>query len=272
MKIEKIKDKSGKTIAVIYSFLDLLRQNKLREVTIIDEILNEIPHLDSCGYAGYLSKEGLSECLNKLIFSSETKTKCEPGNTKEIISEIKLSLESCSNVLKNERLNIFIFPNFDLFVKTRMFGNTGFTPWKNTVHLYVNSIQNNKIAYTLSHEIAHALSPYPLIENNQIGATLLYEGIAEKFREFFLGGEKAPWVKAISVEEANNILKKLNLEQTDYKLYKDLFFGSKDYPLWSGYTIGYKMAEKYLEKIIKKNWSKIVRTNMEKELTKMNFN
>jgi len=87
--------------------------------------------------------------------------------------------------------------------------------------------QKNKISHTIAHEIAHALSPYPTKENNIIGSTLLYEGIAEKFREFFLRGEKSPWTKAISPKKANKILKRLNLKEDSYKLYRELFFGSE---------------------------------------------
>ena len=271
MEKEKIENNSGKTIAVVYSFLDLLKHNNSKE-EIIYGILKEIPYLDSCGYGGYITKEGLRECLDRLIFSSKDKIEFNVEDVKKVVSGIRISLKRCSVVLKRDVLKIFIFPNFDSFVKTKMFGNAGFTPWKNTINLYVNSIQEDKISYTIAHEIAHALSPYPLKEDNSIGATLLYEGIAEKFREFFLGGNKAPWTQAISIKKANEILQKLNLEKRDYQLYKDLFFGSENYPMWSGYTIGYKMAEKYLERIGKKNWSKIVRKDMEKESCKLKFN
>jgi hypothetical protein len=154
----EFKDTSGKKIANIYSFLDIAKN--LSKDDIIKNILEEIPELESCGYAGYAEKDDLKNyALSESIFLSDKVIPNELNNSESIFEAIEEVLEKCSFILEHE-LDIFLFPNFDPFVKDKMFGNFGQTPWENTIHLYINFIDKEKISYTLAHEIAHSVSQY----------------------------------------------------------------------------------------------------------------
>jgi|GEM_PF-4688235 len=49
--------------------------------------------------------------------------------------------------------------------------------------------------------------------------------------------------------------------EKNYSLHMNLFFGSKEYPLWSGYSIGFYLIEDILEKEKHINWKKLLETN-----------
>ncbi len=264
MEQEIIKSPSGKILARVYLFLDLLKKYSYNN--ILEFLGEEIPFVEGVGYAGFTEKEYLiNKCLKGNLFSKKKNVNAEEVSKAQILEVVKKSLNKIERILDGEVLNIFIFPSFDPFIKDKMMGNFGYTPWKNTIHLYVNYLDEEKLGHTLIHETAHALSLYTTKEN-AIGASLLYEGIAEKFREEFLGGEKSPWVKVLSPDKIREILESLELKETNFELYSKLFSESEEYPLWSGYAIGYHMAEKFLKKLDKIDWSKIIRLDMNEQV------
>ena len=55
-------------------------------------------------------------------------------------------------------------------------------------------------------------------------------------------------------------LTKLEVNSKKYKLYREVFFGTGKYPLWSGYTIGYYILKEYLKQQKEINWEKIIKT------------
>jgi len=255
---------TGKILAYVYSFMDLV--NLVQANQVLESIHKEIPLIEGVGYAGFTEKEYLLDgCLKDNLFSKQKNIESESLNLQELLKAIQEPLLKAEDILKGEIIHIFIFPNFDHFIKKHMSGNFGYTPWKNTIHLYVNYLDSKKLGFTLIHELAHALSPYPTSENT-IGAILLYEGLAEKFRERLLGGQRSPWTEVLSQEDIKKILPKINLGEINPDTYAKLFFGSEEHLMWSGYSLGYHLANKFLNKENQKEWSKLVRMDMNQQL------
>ncbi|MEK6812896.1 MAG: DUF2268 domain-containing putative Zn-dependent protease, partial [Nanoarchaeota archaeon] len=125
--------------------------------------------------------------------------------------------------------------------------------------VFVNTHMNYKKALkeTIVHEMAHIISDY--YGKKTLKDALINEGLAEHFREHVIGGGKAQWVKSISRQSALEIFNKIRpyVNKKSDKRYRDLFFGGKTYPLWSGYAVGYYLVENYLKKQNKLNWNKI---------------
>ena len=256
----------------------IIRQNKkiLAEVFIynninnnkeelVESILKEVPYIKSIGYAGYLSKDALKKFLSWGIIKEENNAKIKKIKEKESLKEIKKILNKFKDITKYEKkLYIFLFSTFESNIIKKLVGISGYCTWKNTIIIFIYPINgwNESLRETFGHELAHSLSPYYHKENT-IGEWLIFEGIAEHFREHFDKSGKSDIVKSISKIKSMKILNsiKSKLYIKNEELHTELFYGTGRYPLWSGYSIGYYIVENYLKKQKKINWNKIVEIN-----------
>ena len=227
----------------------------------IDFLLNEIPYYDDIGYAGYSSKDALGKFLVWSIFGKEQK-KWKNIDESEIRKVIENSLEACLSVIGKEPLRIFVFPTVDKFIINKMNGIAGFSPWKNTIIINIYPYENwkNSLKATVVHELAHAIA-LNYNERNMLKDHLVSEGIAEHFREHFASSEKSIWVKSIPEKTAFKILQEIKsfLDSEDERIYRELFFGTGKYPLWSGYAIGYYIVGSYLKKQKTIDWKELLK-------------
>src|SRR3989344_350611 len=197
------------------------------------------------------------------------------GN-KELNKLISNALIKSYKVLPSPHTNIFVFPTFSSFVKHQMKGSTGYSPYKNTIHMYVYPEKvigwQQEISNTIAHEYTHSV-----VMRHHKWRTLLdslaYEGLAEHFRERIVGGGRAPWTIAISKEQIQRYWRELKpqINSKDYKLYHKVFFEGKSYPRWTGYTIGYNIFKSFLKNEKSKDWKQIVKNNSTQILAKSNF-
>lgn len=249
----------NKTMAKVVLFLDTSK--KYDSKNIIDKIIEDMPKSKQSDYAGFTKKSYLKTHLKESILGKDEIDNIN-YDINTLMTALYESIEDCMNYLNATPLEIYIFPCYDKFVSEKMFGVCGFSPWSNVVHLYINTKNSQKIKESLLHEIAHAMSPYPTSENNTILATFLYEGIAEKFREAIIGGQRSNFTTVINKRKIKEILESINITKPNYQLYNDLFFGSVKYKTWTGYSIGYYLTELFLQKTIKnKNWHDLIRLN-----------
>lgn len=104
---------------------------------------------------------------------------------------------------------------------------------------------------TLAHELHHCVR----WRNPGYGKTLLEalvsEGLADHFDLEVNGASPQPWCMALRKEDIATFFKRAEREynETDYN-HRAWFFGSnaKEIPRWTGYTLGYYLVKKYLEK------------------------
>ncbi len=110
-------------------------------------------------------------------------------------------------------------------------------------------------------------------ERKTIQDDLVFEGVAEHFREVFEGGGKAEWVKSISKDEARSILREIEPSPgtENEQFYLDLFLGTGKFPLWAGYAIGYYLVESYLNQLEEKDWINIIKISVLEIMTQSNF-
>lgn len=264
-------EKNGKRLAEVFTFLE----NPIGEKKeFVSKITDRISFRDDIGFAGHKDKKALENFLNWSIYGDTETNIWSSVTVNDCKEEIEFILEKCLQIIQDKIIKIFIFPTIDEFVIERMNGVSGFTPWKNTILLCVFRTENWKKALrdSVCHELAHALA---LNFNNRetIEDDLIFEGVAEHFREAFIDGEKASWVRSISDEKAKEILRdiKTRLKTRDDILYRELFFGTGKYPLWSGYSIGYYIVKAYLNKLTKKNWTKIIQDSPSEIVKKSDY-
>ena len=169
----------------------------------------------------------------------------------------------CQNVLENEEINIFFFETRDQFITDEMGGSSGFCTNKNCilVLLNVDKFTEEGLKNTIAHELAHAISSYYDMGSMSVGQGIIFDGLAENFREAFIDKTKSKIVSQLKEEEVGYWFNKIKpiLKSKDLKDYQEVFFGTGKYPLWLGYAIGYYIIKDNLSKINKLSWKKILR-------------
>jgi len=142
------------------------------------------------------------------------------GTSKEIIFG--------PHTLTKNVINISIFPNHD---KEKKF--------------IIKDFKN-----TLAHELYHTVRDYTYEnENHYLLYSLINEGLAEHFALEVFKSPPNPWTVALSDKDLNKYLKMAEKEfnSKNYDYY-EWFFGTKDIPVSTGYSLGYYLVKKYFEK------------------------
>lgn len=204
---------------------------------------------------GFNSKEDFADFFTKFVIGKNETSKIFPFEKKiklDIITSIKKVLKKCFYVFDKEIIKILISPTIDEFTLKRMGGVNGYCTSRLTIFIGINLLNNNwknNFEKTLVHELAHALSPFYDMENMSIGEGIVFDGIAENFKEKFVDKEKSPWVESVSKEDSIKIFNdiKSKLGSRDVNLYSQIFFGTGKYPLWAGYSIGYYLIKNYIK-------------------------
>lgn len=244
----------------------------------IDSIVDSISKDKYSSFGGFAEKNWLRRFLPPGIFGEYKGEKVPEYKlpNKELNKLISKALVKSYTALPNAHTNVFVFPTFSSFVKHHMNGSTGYTPHKNTIHVYVypERVQGwqQEIANTIAHEYTHSV-----VMNHHKWQTLLdslvYEGLAEHFRERVIGGKRALWTNAINKKQVQKYWRELKpqINSKDYKLYHKVFFEGKSYPKWTGYTIGYNIFKSFLKNSGNKDWKQIIRNNSAQILEKSDF-
>ncbi len=262
MKKRSFKIKNGSSEVVVYLFLEEVNY-LVNKSEFIGQLIKSI-NLEHVGYAGFKSKKFFKEYLERQIERDnwiKGKYPMENLEEKELLEAIKKVFYKIEEVIPSEDIYVYVFPTLSEFVIKSMGGVGGFSSWKNTILLDVYPTNNWKKQFEimLAHEVAHAVSPFCHKLSN-LRSWLVFEGIAEHFRERFIGGKKSPWTSAISRRDSKKIFDELIplLDSDNQDIYTGLFFGSKKYPLWAGYTIAYYLIEDYLKNLKEVDWKKVL--------------
>ena len=171
--------------------------------------------------------------------------------------------------LKNIGVRYFIFPWFPTEAESKKFGGVNaLAAYYRTVHLYVDikSYTKKGLLETLAHELNHIRYFENFKDLNfTIKEHLVAEGLAECFREYVVGGKVAPWSKALNKKQILIELKKIQsiLNSIDRKIYTELFYGSKKFKRWTGYSIGYFLVKEFLKKNNNLTWEQIMSVPIE---------
>jgi len=278
MKLEIIKN-NGKTIACVHLpciDYDSGISNKAGLISCLSEKIKD----SNSGYAGFSTKENLNNYLREAVFD-----KVDDNNHQYtfILDEVKIietvteAIKKCSNVLPGGITGIFVFPTFSQFVKEEMSGTTGYTPWLNTILIFINpaSLQWDKaLGETVGHEFNHAVF---LRDKKCITLldSIIFEGLAEHFREQIIGGGQAPWTKIFELNQARVIFSEMKvvnlLQSTDPEIRRGVFFGNEKYICWTGYTIGYYIVKSFLKNNPNLGWKEIMNRQLKDILSGSSF-
>lgn len=273
MRLEKITYKK-KTVAYVYLCLDYgTATSKSQFIVSLSKDIKK----SSIGYAGFKTKQSLHNYLVSAIFDSKNNKEIQKFyfNEKRILKIIKRAIILCHKVIPSESTKIFVFPTFSTFVRKKMFGTTGYTPWKNTVLIFIN-FQSRPWESALPQTIAHEFNHSIILKYNNwetLLDSIIFEGLAEYFQEYAIGGKRTRWAKALGVNQSKKLFLKLRkyLRSKNPRLYRSVFFEDKKYPLWSGYSIGYRIIRSFMENNSGLEWKQIIKLSPKEILKKSNF-
>jgi len=213
MESEIIKHKS-KTIARIYFPCVNYKSRSNNKSELISRLSEEIDDSDG-GYAGFNTKKNLKKYLREMVFNkagNNNRRYIFSFNKAKIVKTILKTIKKCFKVLPGRITNIFVFPTFSRFVKKEMSSSTGYTPWSDIILILINpsSLRNNKVLEkTVAHEFNHSV----FLRDKKCVTLLdsiIFEGLAEHFCEWVIGGDQAPWTKIFDLNINYLTLEDLN--------------------------------------------------------------
>ncbi|OGH12899.1 MAG: hypothetical protein A2776_00250 [Candidatus Levybacteria bacterium RIFCSPHIGHO2_01_FULL_40_10] len=181
------------------------------------------------------------------------------GNLKKIEDTIegaaRKAVVSVSKKIPVENVDIVFFDS--KFQTIEHIGFGGYTVTKNLIMVPVDSkfdsidksIKEN-LGRTIAHELYHCLKDYTYENKFTLLESLVNEGLADHFETEISGGIPEKWDTALNQQQLISLGKRAKEEFNSYEFdHSAWFFGTKkDIPYWAGYSLGFDIVKKYLEK------------------------
>jgi uncharacterized protein YjaZ len=120
------------------------------------------------------------------------------------------------------------------------------------------SFKTEFVLRALIHEIHHAVRYRSPHWQRSLLDLMVLDGLADHFQVEVMGGEPPPWTRALTEEEIQQYLIKVkpylraktkSEEEFGEKYHLPWFFGrtgAEPIPMWTGYTLGWRIVENYL--------------------------
>lgn len=111
----------------------------------------------------------------------------------------------------------------------------------------LGSVLPARLPTVVAHEIHHTVrwrSPGPY---GTLLDAFVFEGMADHFAVQLLGADPPPWSEALSQDDIDRYLVQANPELDSLGFdFEAWFFGTREFPRWTGYTLGYFLVGDYL--------------------------
>jgi len=173
-------------------------------------------------------------------------------NSEKIRSKIIGSLNKSRQSIDNDSLTIYIIPvnPESRQVIEAMTGIMGLTAGSKEIILTIEPEilgWENMLEYVVAHEYNHAYWT-----NVNFGKSfkwtllhyLVFEGRADYFAHLLYPNVIAPWTIALTENQKSDLWNKIkpNLQSEDFSYEMEVMFGSGNYPVWGGYSVGYDIV------------------------------
>ncbi len=126
------------------------------------------------------------------------------------------------------------------------------------------------LAGTITHEWHHVARWRKPGYGKTLGEALITEGLADHFvREIFPNMKPFPWTNALTSTKKRLLLNRAKRSFNHSYHHDAWFFGSKEkqIPPWTGYTLGYELVKKYLQRHPSQSPSSLVHVTAKRILT-----
>ena len=191
----------------------------------------------------------------------------EDGDPKSVVES---ALAACAESLPRPDLNsrVFLFPGDgeSRVLVHQMNGVLGFSLGAQAIMLYIWPVDGWKewVTYTVTHEYMHLVRNL-LFPRGLAGGRLIYmktqepetlldamvaEGLADAFATRVADSVSPRWTNALTPEVEERLWPRVHrrFKVSDTTEIRRMLFGDADrIPLWTGYTIGYRIVMRFLE-------------------------
>jgi len=179
-------------------------------------------------------------------------------NRTKISQLIFAALDDCNKYLKNDSITVYIKPatGYEKMMISKMGGITALTTGKKQIILAVDptvASWQETIKYNIAHEFNHTYWTKMCFATNPSWTLLNYlvfEGRADSYAHFIYPQTNAPWTSSLSDTAETGLWGtiKSQLSNQDQGFQRKVMFGDRDkYPLWGGYTLGYRIVQSALK-------------------------
>ena len=191
----------------------------------------------------------------------------EAASPKKLVEE---ALEECYRVLPRPDLNtrVFLFPGDgeSRVLVRQMKGVLGFSLGAQAMMVFLWPAEGWQrwLAYTVTHEYVHlvrnllfprALTGGKLVytrskEPETLLDAMVVEGLADAFATHVYPDMRPPWTEALDPEVEQRLWPRVHrrFKVSDPTEIRRILFGDNDrIPVWTGYTVGFRIVQRYLE-------------------------
>ncbi|MCX6755109.1 MAG: DUF2268 domain-containing putative Zn-dependent protease [Candidatus Nomurabacteria bacterium] len=256
---EKIKSQYlSKSVKVDFFYIQ--PHSSESKTSSLEDIFTQIKNTPNFSLGEYSNEEKLKNDLGRKIFGeSEQSFYINIFEHIETISKIVevIIKKSFNAVSVTKNINVYILPLYNKEASEDLDGVNGFIVEGNIMYLLIDTTNEKwqvSLRETIPHEYAH-LAYTSQYSWNSILDGMVNEGLAEHFREFIVGGNRAPWSTTLNKEDAIkelNIIseKDLNLfiDDSNIDFYLSYFFGTKNLQNWYGYSLGYWLIDEVISR------------------------
>jgi len=253
-----LKQELSNNVSVSYTYTDFIKSDDKHK--IITEMLSQIKQTPNFSLCEYKNEEKLISDLKRKVFGeSDTKKLTSIIPHKNEISDIMTDTleKSFKTIAIRGKIQIYVLPFCNELASNDLEGVNAFPLEGNVLYLFIdinNPLWKKSLKETIPHEYAH-LTYTSNFNWNSILDGIVNEGLAEHFREKVVGGDIAPWSKAIDKKTAIKHLKELPestinkfIDESNVDLYVSYFFGTGELQEWYGYSLGYWLIEEVVSK------------------------
>lgn len=246
------------------------KKNLKNKRGLADSILDMMKKNKSTTYAGYINEKSLYDGIIQHLGNADIKTykQLSESQIQKIQEQINKTIIKCNDHLPIPTKNyVFVFPYLPT-EKERIFeGIMGIACYSCVFHLFISpDLWSPKtLASTVAHELNHTIFfyyHYEKLNNYTLLDRMIIEGLAENFREQVIESTPSPWAIALTYKESTDILNSMTTEDLfskDQNLIKEILFGSDEYKPWTGYSVGYWLIKKLIQKNPHMSWDEIMK-------------
>lgn len=259
----------------IYSDYTETAKNQISDSNDLDNVYKD--KIQSAIINRFFLKSEYSDIVNDYLSApiqntTELKKAIERinSNKKRIESKIRSALEKSNTYLKNDSLTIYILPGNpdNKAIMQSMSGIMGLTAGSKQILLTIEPDilgWENMLEYAVAHEFNHAYWT-----NVNFGKSakwtvldyLVFEGRGDYFAHLLYPNVVAPWTMSLTENQRSDLWNKIkpNLQNEDISYQMEVMFGSRNYPVWGGYSVGYDIVLTALtnnKKLKAVNWTNL---------------
>lgn len=256
-ELDKEKTPSHKVIYLDKYYSDFLKaiqadfsnRDKIYSEKIKDALIND--HFSKSEYSDLVIESfsyPISDTSGLTKFISDLN-----ANRAQIEKIISSAFVLCNKHLKNDNVIFYIVPSTSDMkdVIAKMGGVTGLTADSKQVLLTIDfniSSWKEVLEYSVAHEFHHTYLTHTdrtVFFKFTLLRYLIFEGMADSFAHLLYPEVKAPWTSSLNEKEKVELWNKIKpeLQNDNPTLLSEVMFGSKNYPIWGGYTLGYDIIQ-----------------------------